>query len=142
MDYFPDEYSRRGAGGGRARFVLGVWLHQEFPHECGSPYRIHQGIRVGGVRELRRCEASHRQSRGSLGAGSADPRELGLCEGIASLFQHTTTNELYSTKTTLMPPQEPQPCSCCFFSQHDQGDHLRRESSQRTGCASPSPHEP
>ena len=43
MDYLPNKHPRRGTRGRPARRVRGIWNGQEFPHERGSSYRIHQG---------------------------------------------------------------------------------------------------
>ena len=43
MDYLPNKHPRRSPRGRPARRVRGIWNGQEFPHERGSSYRIHQG---------------------------------------------------------------------------------------------------
>ena len=60
--------------------------------------------------------------------------------GIMSWIVVVTARAVSAAKQRFTPHHHP--CSCCFFWQHVRGDHLRRESSRRTGCASQNPREP
>ena len=81
-------------------------------------------------RKLDFPEVSREKIKKMIGNGMRDVIEQSFAESQPMKYRINTFTRHH------------HPCSCCFFWQHVRGDHLRRESSRRTGCASQSPREP